>query len=322
MAVDRKTGKHIVDPNKPEEISIKKALAKGGHSIRLCFVNDRLIPGVGDRNLFVESVKIKNIQYGIDREIWNYEGIADQFLVANNYQIERQIQRIQTVYPHQTVAITEANTRFGDGRKIDIEMHKKNMTLKSALWYAGLLNTSIRKGVPILCHFSLIGKRLGFGMIRPDDSVTPHYKIMKLYSDHSGSRKVRLNIQSKTYRVPLFETSFLAKGVDEIKFLDAVSSYCLANKEIVITVLNRHPDQSVETLISFPDRVVIEPTVEVIELLSQTSINGGPSLGSGKQGEEVVERQFTLENGLEKLVLKPASLAHIFCKILNPQSLN
>lgn len=286
-------------------------MREGQNTLTLKFTNDRVIPGVGDCNLFVKSVKI----VGPDRkpvEVWNTSEYEYAWLFANNRLIEEHMKKIRQIFADTPLMVTEGNTGYGINKDgVDSEESRK---LKAGLWMAGLLNALIRNDVPVFNQWELLGSHLGFALILTDGHVTPSYYVMKMYSVHAGRRLVELGITSTTFDAPLLSTTAFGKATTGNPFVDAVASYNESSGELAVTAVNRHARSPVSTRIAL-GKLKLTSSEVTVETLNSAD-GDGLEASNEKNPNNVMTKSKRFKAGDEIAVdLEPHSLTTIRCTV-------
>jgi alpha-L-arabinofuranosidase len=316
-----------VDSDDYQVYKFSCTLTEGIHNISLEFLNDRSIPGIGDRNLFVKSIKmsglnisdktitnrgdrkifiksIKVLEQVDKKEIWSTADSEYKALFANNLLIEQHIELIKEKIPGFDIFVTEGNTGYGiESGSVNA---KEDLKLKSSLWVAGLLNSMIRKNIPVFCQWLLYDNWSGFGLIRPEGYVAPSYYVLKLYSIHRGNKLVNLSVKSNTFDSPLLETTRFVHNVSNVPFVDAVSSYNQINKELIITVINRNWTESVEVVLKHNNHPI---PIDSMMLSSLNAISGGMDASNEDQQDNVIIRDLSIQ--VNNILLPPHSITNI-----------
>lgn len=274
-----------VDSDQWKEYCLSAKLAGPAHRIGIGFTNDLMIPGVGDRNLFVKDVVIGNDKA---TSIWNRKQDEYQILFGSNQAIERQLAWIGEVYPNLKIFITEASPGYGlDESPMDRVKSLESAKLKSAIWYAGLMNTVFRQHVEILNQFPFNGRQWGFNLVREDGSVSPVYDVMKIYSTHVNNELLDVTINSPKFDSPHLKSEPLAQGVQEVNYLDAVATLNKSERVVVLTLLNRSSTRSISVTV---DGGKVSRSMRLIEhtLLTGDDVKGLESSRIGH--EDIVKR--------------------------------
>jgi alpha-L-arabinofuranosidase len=232
-----------VDEEKWKAYCLSATLVGPAHKLAVSFTNDLMIPGIGDRNLYVKDVVIGD---GRERSIWNRKEDEYRILFGNNQAIERQIAWIEGVYPTLKIFITEASPGYGlDESPMDQIKSLESNKLKSAIWFAGLMNTVLRQHVEILNQFPFNGRKWGFNLVREDGSVSPIFNVMKMYSSHVNNELLDATIDSPTFDSPLLKSEPLAQGQQGVDYLDAVATFDKSDDVVVLTLLNRSGSRNI-----------------------------------------------------------------------------
>ena len=125
-----------------------------------------------------------------------------------------------------------------------------NQGLSEALFYSGILNTSIRTGgmVEIITHSALVNH--GGGLIKTREVVYPNpvYYARELYSLQSGTLPVGIDIRSPMYTAP-----GMYSPAAETPYLDAVALINDKAGEINLILTNRHPEKALTVRIVLHD---------------------------------------------------------------------
>jgi len=231
-----------VDSEKWKEYCLSKRLVGPTHNIAVSFTNDLLVPGVGDRNLYVKDVVI-----GDNREsVWNRRQDEYRVLFGSNRATESQIARIGEFYPRLKIFVTEASPGYGlDEAPMDRIKSLESAKLKSAIWFAGLLNTAFRQRVEVVNQFPFNGRLWGFNLVRENGGVSPVYDVMKMYSAHVNNELLDISISSPKFDSPLLKSEPLARGAPGVNYLDAVASLSRSENAITLTLLNRSSDRNI-----------------------------------------------------------------------------
>lgn len=231
-----------VGTNDWQDYCIEQQLEKGIHNILLSFINDIHVPNVGDRNLHVWDVVIDN---ETRESIWRTKQVEYNILFGNNQAIEQQLAEIKKSYPKLDIYITEASPGYGlDQKKFDRVNSLESAKLKSAIWYAGLINTVMRQRIKTLNQFPFNGRLWGFNLIREGGEVSPIYHVMKLYSKHVNNNLVDISIMSPKFRPPFIRSEPLARGSLNVNYIDAVATIDKIHNILNITIVNRHENKN------------------------------------------------------------------------------
>ncbi len=129
-------------------------------------------------------------------------------------------------------------------------MLPNNQTLSEALFYSGILNTSIRSRglVEIITHSALVNH--GGGLVKTREFVYPNpvYYARKLYSLQSGTIPVGLDVRS-----PVYTSSGMYSPAIETPYLDAVAMINDKAGEINLILTNRNPEKALTVRIELHD---------------------------------------------------------------------
>ncbi|NOY07476.1 MAG: hypothetical protein GXP33_01355, partial [Spirochaetes bacterium] len=171
-------------------------------------------------------------------------------------------------------------------------MLPNNQELSEALFYSGILNTSIRTGglVEIITHSALVNQ--GGGLVKTREVVYPNpvYYARKLYSLQSGTIPVGIDVRS-----PVYTSSGRYSPAAETPYLDAVAMVNDKGGEINLILTNRHPEKALATRIVLHD-FNPEGTVHVQTLTGDNFM----SYNSWKEpGEVKIEKSSLKVNGRE-----------------------
>lgn len=242
--LDGKISTFGVESERWKEYCLTARLTGPDHRIGVGFTNDMMVPGIGDRNLYVKDVVIKSDKK--TASIWNRKRDEYQVLFGSNQAIERQLAWIGEAYPKLKMFITEASPGYGLAEfPFNQTKSFESAKLKSAIWYAGLMNTVFRQRVEILNQFPFNGRFWGFNLVREDGSVSPVYDVMKMYSAHVNNELLEITISSPKFNAPHLKSEPVAQGAHDVNYLDAVASFDKSNNAIVMTVLNRDSARSI-----------------------------------------------------------------------------
>lgn len=241
--MDGKVSTFKVESEQWKEYCQSTWLTGPDHRIGVGFTNDMMVPGIGDRNLYVKDVVIKS---GKTASIWNRKQDEYQVLFGSNQAIERQLAWIGEAYPKLKMYITEASPGYGlDEFPLNQTKSFESAKMKSAIWYAGLMNTVFRQRVEVLNQFPFNGRYWGFNLVREDGSASPVYDVMKMYSAHVNNELLEITINSPKFNAPHLRSEPVAQGAHDVNYLDAVASFNKSENVVVMTVLNRDSARSI-----------------------------------------------------------------------------
>jgi len=146
-----------------------------------------------------------------------------------------------------------------------------NKSLTEALFYSGIVNTSICLGnfVELITHSALVNHGGGLKKEREVVYADPVYYARKIYATQPGKYPVKLKIET-----PMFNTKELPElpAVKDVPYIDAVSLLSEDGNTLSIIVSNRHPNKEIETKICLhhfkPQRTVRTKTLNGPSYLS------------------------------------------------------
>ncbi len=292
-------------------------LRKVQNTLAIKYTNDAVPPGAGDRNLYVKTVKIT----GPDNrpmEVWNTQELEYAWLFANNRLIEEHIGLVQSVFPHMPIAVTEGNAGYGIiAGNADADESRK---LKAALWMAGLMNSMIRKNVPIFTQWLLNGNYMGYPLILQDGHVAPSFYTFKMYAVHANRQRVDLQLASPTFDTPLLETTHFGKETKGTPYLDAVASFDPASRELAVTIINRHHKSPISTAIAL-SRFRLAVSAATIEVLNAQGPEGMEASNEKNPNNVAIRTKTVKLSDVDnlQLTLEPHSVTTVRC-IVNTNS--
>jgi len=125
-----------------------------------------------------------------------------------------------------------------------------NQTLSEALFYSGILNTSIRLDglVEIITHSALVNHAGGLVKSREIVYPNPVYFARTIYSLQSGTIPVRINVDS-----PMYTSSGRYSPITEVPYLDAIAMVSNDNDELNLILTNRNPQKTLSTRVVLHD---------------------------------------------------------------------
>jgi len=120
-----------------------------------------------------------------------------------------------------------------------------NKTLTEALFYSGIVNTSINLGdfVEMITHSALVNHGAGLRKEREIVYADPVYYARKLYATQTGRWPTKVSIETPTFNVS--ELAGLPAARD-VPYVDAVALLNGDRDTLSIIVSNRHPGKSIE----------------------------------------------------------------------------
>ncbi|GEM_PF-5063305 len=289
-----------VDGDRWEDYCVSTKLTGSTHKIDVSFTNDLMVPGVGDRNLYIKDVVVKNAKAA---SIWNRKQDEYQVLFGSNQAIERQLGWIGEAYPGLKMFITEASPGYGlDESPMDRVKSLESAKLKSAIWYAGLMNTVFRQRVEVLNQFPFNGRQWGFNLVREDGSVNPIYDVLTMYSAHVNNELLDISIASPKFDSPHLKSEPPAAGMQGVGYIDAVATINKGDGMVNLTLLNRSNDRDIRITV---DEKKLLRTMRLVEYtrLSGSEANGLESSRIERQGSIVKQ---TLTNVASDNIVVPA----------------
>jgi alpha-L-arabinofuranosidase len=173
-------------------------------------------------------------------EVWNeYVADADEL----NDQIEEMIAKpMRDAGLRPVAAITEMQI-FARGPKLPT-----NKTIAETLYYAAMLNSSIRSDglVELVTHSALLNHGGGLGKQRGVVFTHPVWWATHFYASQEGTIPVKVDIDSPTFST---EGKYLAKRAN-LPYVDAVALLGSDLKTCNVLVANRHSRSEYETRIA------------------------------------------------------------------------
>lgn len=124
-----------------------------------------------------------------------------------------------------------------------------NWNQAEVIFYAGILNSSIRTGdlVEIITHSALVNHGGGLSKWRQVVCEQPVFLARKMYATQPGRWPVRLNITSPTFDVGELPGM---PAVKDTPYLDAVAFLDDSGDELTLLVTNRHPSDAIKAEIT------------------------------------------------------------------------
>ena len=119
-----------------------------------------------------------------------------------------------------------------------------NVNLSEALFYAGIVNASIRTDglVEIITHSALVNHGGGLAKWRQVVCEQPVFLARKMYATQPGRVPVHLSITTPTYDIEALPGVPAGK---DVPYLDAVALLDESGKELCLLVTNRHPSDAI-----------------------------------------------------------------------------
>ncbi len=123
-----------------------------------------------------------------------------------------------------------------------------NKTLTEALFYSGVINTSICLGdfVELITHSALVNHGAGLNKEREIVYADPLYYAQKIYATQLGRRPVKLHVETSMFSVEEF---YGLPAVKDVPYLDAIALLSENRKILSIIASNRHPSESIQAKI-------------------------------------------------------------------------
>jgi len=144
-----------------------------------------------------------------------------------------------------------------------------NKTLTEALFYSGIVNTSICLGdfVELITHSALVNHGAGLNKEREIVYADPVYYSRKIYATQPGKLPVKLRVKTPTFNTMAMEMppkslpckeNFAPElhalpAVKDVPYIDAVSLLSEDRRVLSLIVSNRHPNKQIETKIRLHD---------------------------------------------------------------------
>ncbi|MCD6469667.1 hypothetical protein J7L29_02580 [Candidatus Bathyarchaeota archaeon] len=136
----------------------------------------------------------------------------------------------------------------------ELQIHTKhpnlpnNKTLTEALFYSGVIDTSICLGdfVELVTHSALVNHGAGLNKEREIVYADPLYYAQKIYATQSGRRPVKLRVETSMFSVEEF---YGFPAVKDVPYLDAIALLSENRKILSIIASNRHPSESIQAKI-------------------------------------------------------------------------
>jgi alpha-L-arabinofuranosidase len=248
VQVNGQTRDVLVGSEKLTDYFVEVKTVTGKNDLAISFVNDARYPGIGDRNLYVERVRVI-FSDGQSEEVWSTRAVEHAQLFANAYHIGRQLCVLREAYPGMKLALTEVNTGYGLS---DMQQSHESAKLKAALWFALVMNGAMRNGVEVLNQFTLASSRWGFGLVNGDGSVNPTYLTMKMYAAHQGRQLLDVTIKGvPTFDAPLAGTTALMREFEKAPLLDAIASFDQDTRQVLLTLVNVSESEPVQVSVDF-----------------------------------------------------------------------
>jgi len=215
-----------------------------------------------------ENVQIDEVYYG---------------LIAYTYWLRGYLEKIRDEMSKKVknpkIAITELQIHTRDPTL------PNNKTLTEALFYSGVVNTSICLGgfVELITHSALVNHGGGLNKEREIVYADPVYYAQKIYATQPGRLPVKLKIETpmfNTREIPSIHTSELGRlpAVENVPFLDAIALLSEDKEILSIIISNRHAYKSIQAKIYLHD---FKP-----QELVKTEILNGPSYMSRNTWEK------------------------------------
>lgn len=275
-------------------------LDPGINRLAIRYDNDLVVPGVGDRNLYITGVQLQHPN-NIKKEIWVTRQDEYSILYGNNKSIEEHISSIRKYYPDLQLLITEGNAGYGiNTNGIDKTESRK---LKAALFVAGLMHSCIRNDIGVFAQWALYDTAYGFGLVFPEGFTTPTYDILKLMSFHAGNEILSNDVSGPSFDAPLHETTLLGKKQSDIPCLDIISSYSVKSKQIVISIVNRHSVSMVATDLVF-ENLRVKPDAKLLVLNSSTGKGLEDDNNSKSKNVKVIAKSISIT---KEILIEPHS---------------
>jgi alpha-N-arabinofuranosidase len=230
--------------------------------------------------------------------------LAAPILIARNLKVVEQ--QIADYAPNRAsqigIAVTEWGPLFQFDPKSGYVDHPK--TLGSALFVASTLKTFIESTRTQIANFFLLNDLSVLGMIgtreagfppKPDWAPTARYFAFQLFTRYFGNQLVQSTVDVPTYNS---EAVGLVDSVDNVPYLDIVSSLSADRRTLYVIAINKNFDSSIESSITLQDfNPVAEGTAWTLTG-SGVDANTGtmplrvPGLAWGKQIEDSSAARF------------------------------
>lgn len=288
----------------------------GKNDLAISFVNDAKYPSIGDRNLYVEGVRVI-FSDGQSEEVWSTRAVEHAQLFANAFHIGRQLDVLREVYPGMKLALTEVNTGYGLS---DMQQSYESAKLKAALWFALVMNGAMRNGVEALNQFTLASSRWGFGLVNGDGSVNPTYLTMKIYAAHKNRQLLDVTIKGvPTFDAPLAGTTALMREFEKAPLLDAIASYDQATRQVLLTLVNVSESEPVQVSADFSALGAHARIIGASAIVPKKD-EGLESSNRVKRDNLAIVDVSSLVNNVSSFVVKPYSITSIIVSFTEEQS--
>ena len=224
--------------------------------------------------------------------------LAAPVLIARNLKVVEQ--QIATYAPNRAsqigIAVTEWGPLFQFDPKSAYVDHPK--TLGSALFVASTLKAFVESARTQIANFWLLNDLSVLGMIgsreagfppKPDWAPTARYFAFQLFTRYFGDQLVQSTVEGPTYNS---EAVGLIDSVDNVPYLDIVSSLSTDRRTLFIIAINKNFDSSIESSITLrdfnpaPEGIAWTLTGSGIDANTGTMPLRVPGLSWGKQIED------------------------------------
>jgi len=165
-----------------------------------------------------------------------------------------------------------------------------NETLTEALFYSGIINTSICLGdfVELITHSALVNHGGGLRKEREMVYADPVYYARKIYATQPGKHPVKLRIETPAFNTKHLPAVSLPRedtaapelhglpAVKDVPYMDAIALLSEDGNVLSIIVSNRHPNNPIETKIRLrhfePQRIVKTKTLNGPSYMSRNTL--------------------------------------------------
>lgn len=285
------------------------AVNKGSNTLAITFVNAGSVPGVGSREIQIQGMQLA-FPGGVNTEVWNTRSAEYNILFGTAHMIGRQLRVLREVYPDKMLALTEVNTGYGLN---DFAYSFESVKLKSALWFAMVMNGAMRSKTEVLNQFTFTSSNAGYCLVTGDGSITPTALAMKMYAAHKGKNLLPLSVQgAPTFDAPLSKSTGYLIGAEKVPHLDAIGSYDPKTGQAVLSIVNNSDFEAITVDIE-ASAIGLARIVSSSVLDAQQGGLEGTNIKS-KNSVAIRDGRFSA-NGLKNLQIGPHSLTNIVLNV-------